>query len=331
MNWMQSPKGAGRVALTLLLAVSACGSNDNGSGGPSGAALSVAKASPSGDAQTDIVGRQLADPLRIVVTRAGVPEPVAAVSWQTSATGALLTPATGTTDASGIATTLFKLGTSAGAQAVQASVAGAGAVRFGATALHDVPSRLRLLTSGPVTGPINTTLAQPLQAKAEDQFGNPVGGVSVHWQVTTGTATLTPATSTTSAQGVATTALTFGSTVGAIQVQAQSQGLNGSPAVLSANATAAPSFVTVQLLTSGGNRFSPSAVTIARGTTVRFDWVGGFHDVTSAGSPGFQSSGNPTSAPHTFDVTFTAPGAFNYFCTVHGTATTGMHGTIVVQ
>jgi plastocyanin len=333
MNWMHALRRTGQlVLLTLpLLAASACGSNNNDGGGPNGSELSVAKAAPSGDAQTDIVGHQLANPLRIVVTRAGVPEPGATVAWQTSATAALLTPATGVTGADGTAATVLKLGTAAGAQTVQASVAGAGSVSFVATAVHDAPSKLRLLTSGPVTGLVNTTLAQPLQAKAEDQFGNAVAGVSVHWQVAAGTATLSPATSTTNAQGVASTALTFGNTVGAIQIQAQSQGLTGSPAVLAATATAAPAFVTVQLLSSGGNRFSPTALTIARGTTVRFDWVGGFHDVTANGSPSFQSSGAPIAAPHTYDVTFTTAGTFNYFCSIHGSPGAGMHGAIVVQ
>ncbi|MGH7702345.1 MAG: cupredoxin domain-containing protein [Gemmatimonadales bacterium] len=92
-----------------------------------------------------------------------------------------------------------------------------------------------------------------------------------------------------------------------------------------------PGSPTVQLLTSGGNRFSPVVLTVAAGTTVRFDWVGGFHSVTSAGSPSFTSSGAPVLPPKTYDVTFNTPGSYNYFCTVHGTATTGMRGTVVVQ
>ncbi|MGH7702344.1 MAG: plastocyanin/azurin family copper-binding protein [Gemmatimonadales bacterium] len=93
----------------------------------------------------------------------------------------------------------------------------------------------------------------------------------------------------------------------------------------------APGSTTVQLLSSGGNRFSQAVLTVASGTTVRFEWVGGTHNVTSNGSPSFSSSGAPTAAPHTYDVTFTTPGSYNYFCSVHGTATTGMRGTIVVQ
>jgi len=44
------------------------------------------------------------------------------------------------------------------------------------------------------------------------------------------------------------------------------------------------------------------------GTTVTFVWEDGFHDVTAAGSPNFQSSGDPVSAPKTFPVTFTEAG-----------------------
>jgi plastocyanin len=62
-----------------------------------------------------------------------------------------------------------------------------------------------------------------------------------------------------------------------------------------------------------------------------FVWEDGFHDVTPAGNPNFQSSGDPVSAPKTFPVTFTEAGTYTFFCSVHGTATSGMHGTITVR
>ena len=88
---------------------------------------------------------------------------------------------------------------------------------------------------------------------------------------------------------------------------------------------------TIRLITSGGNRFEPANVEVPVGATVTFVWESGFHDVTSAGSPSFQSSGNPVSPPKTFPVTFTQPGTYTFFCSVHGTATSGMRGTITVR
>jgi plastocyanin len=72
-------------------------------------------------------------------------------------------------------------------------------------------------------------------------------------------------------------------------------------------------------------------VTVAVGTTVTWTWVGGFHDVTSAGNPGFPGSGAPAAAPKSFSHTFTTPGTYLYFCSVHGSPTAGMRGTVVVQ
>jgi plastocyanin len=94
--------------------------------------------------------------------------------------------------------------------------------------------------------------------------------------------------------------------------------------------------VTIQLVTSGGNRFVPANVTIPAGTKVTWTWVGGFHDVSSAGDATFPGSGAPVSAPHSYSLTFSTPGTYRYFCSVHGNAASdgsvsGMSGTIVVQ
>src|SRR5262249_33102866 len=86
-----------------------------------------------------------------------------------------------------------------------------------------------------------------------------------------------------------------------------------------------------RLTASGGNRFDPANVEVPVGTTVTFVWESGFHNVTSAGSPSFQGSGSPVSPPKSFPVTFTQPGTYIFFCSVHGSATSGMRGTIRVR
>ena len=88
---------------------------------------------------------------------------------------------------------------------------------------------------------------------------------------------------------------------------------------------------TVKLITSGGNRFEPANVEVPVGTTVTFVWESGIHDVTSTGSPSFQSSGDPVSAPRSFPVTFTQPGTYTFYCSVHGSPNSGMRGTITVR
>jgi plastocyanin len=72
------------------------------------------------------------------------------------------------------------------------------------------------------------------------------------------------------------------------------------------------------------NNFSPSATTLAVGTTVTWTWNGAdIHNVTFAGGP---TSGDQTTGA-TFQRTFNAAGVFTYSCTRHG----GMNGTVTIQ
>lgn len=87
------------------------------------------------------------------------------------------------------------------------------------------------------------------------------------------------------------------------------------------------------------NSFTPPSTTVPPGSTVNWTWnsctgdgYGGtscvdhsvvFDDGGSTGS-GVQSSGS-------FSKTFAAAGTYGYHCSIHGTATSGMHGTIKVQ
>ena len=88
---------------------------------------------------------------------------------------------------------------------------------------------------------------------------------------------------------------------------------------------------TIRLFTSGGARFEPANIEVAVGTTVTFVWADGVHDVSSTGNPSFESSGDPVSAPRSYPVTFTAPGTYTFFCSVHGSPTGGMRGTVTVR
>ena len=86
----------------------------------------------------------------------------------------------------------------------------------------------------------------------------------------------------------------------------------------------------------GGNTFSPNNLTIVAGDTVTFQNAGGFHNVVSDAA-GFRcatsctgSGGNASSAGWTAVVTFNTPGAFDFYCDVHGAAGVGMFGTLTV-
>jgi plastocyanin len=95
--------------------------------------------------------------------------------------------------------------------------------------------------------------------------------------------------------------------------------------------------VTVQVGPNSSTSFAPATVTIQPGDTVSWVWSSTVvpHDVTSGTCSGLTctadgrfTSGAPQVAPATFNRTFSTPGTFPYFCTVHLSA---MTGTVVVQ
>jgi plastocyanin len=183
------------------------------------------------------------------------------------------------------------------------------------------------------SGTVGQNLANPLRIIIR-RGSTPAAGAVVTWSAAGAGALMTPTVSTTGPDGIATSTWHLGNDVGGQSSQAiVTGGAEGSPVTFTANATApgGPTPVTIQLRSDGGNRFEPANVTIPVGTTVTWTWVSGVHDVTPAGSPVFPSSGAPVQSPHTFSHTFASAGTYIYFCTVHGTATTGMHGTIEVR
>jgi len=129
-----------RASVLGAVAALAGGCGGGGDSQPSPSPLAVAKApAESGDLQTGAVGQALTDPLRIIVTRDGVPEAGATVTWSTS--DGSLNPVSGTTDADGFGSSTWTLGPDAGTQTAQAAVAGAtgSPLTFSATATGGGP------------------------------------------------------------------------------------------------------------------------------------------------------------------------------------------------
>jgi plastocyanin len=77
--------------------------------------------------------------------------------------------------------------------------------------------------------------------------------------------------------------------------------------------------------------FSPGVDTVAAGSTVTWtnnDAYG--HTVTSAPASS-EVFDTPVAGGASFSHTFSTAGTFSYYCKIHGTPTSGMRGTIVVQ
>jgi plastocyanin len=102
-----------------------------------------------------------------------------------------------------------------------------------------------------------------------------------------------------------------------------------SVAAVAAGVLVASAYGAIQHVTAGpGVTFSPRAVTIGRGDTVGFHNAGGFHGVAFDAGPALQS---PSTSAWNASRTFAAPGAYAYFCPIHGgPGGRGMSGVVFV-
>jgi plastocyanin len=336
----RSTKRLTALLLAANVLVSACGGG--GGSGPPPDNMSTTVMSISGDGQSGRVGEVLPDPIEVVVTEAGQPAADVTVTWSTTAAGGELTPASGTTDAAGRASSSWTLGSVSGTQTAQATVSGASGspVIFNASAFAGTAVTLAKAGGDGQTGETNTSLANPLQAKVTDQFGNSVAGTDVNWS-SSGAAVSAPMVAS-DAAGISQVTVTLGGTAGPITITAESNGLTGSPLSFSATAVAGvppPSNISVEVgndffQSNRNNSVGPAVDTVAVGGTVTWTWAAtaAAHNVTSNPPPSFTNS--PTQAAGTvYQFTFTAAGTYRYYCTLHASSasTTGMVGRIVVR
>lgn len=91
---------------------------------------------------------------------------------------------------------------------------------------------------------------------------------------------------------------------------------------------AVPAHAATKVVTASGASFSPASIGGPAGTTIRWNNDGGMHNVRS--SNGLFSSGSPGSTSWPYTRAFSA-GTFGYYCEVHGSAASGMRGTVKVS
>ena len=284
----------------------------------------------SGDGQTDTVLATLPNPYRVIATDQNS-NPVQGVSvhWAATAGGGAVSTPTSVTDINGIAVVTHEFGSTAGAQSVQATVAGliGSPVTFTSTALPGFPTHIAKNAGDNQTGAINSPLPMPQSVIALDGHGNGVPMVPVVWAVGVGGGSVNPTNTTTGSNGVASTTRTLGPTVGT-QTDTAKAPLAGSPLVFTSTGRQP---VTVNVAVgSGGNNFNPAGVTVGIGDTVKWTWAPGAinHNVTF--QDGYPAS--PTQSTGTYIRVFTALGTYRYRCTIHSSDFgSGMVGTVTVQ
>ncbi len=150
-------------------------------------------------------------------------------------------PATVTTNASGIATlTSWTVGSTAGANTVTAASTGltGSPITFTATGTAGAATTIAANSVTTQSTTAGSAVSAPPSVKVTDAGNNPVSGVTVNFAVASGGGSVSPASVSTNASGIATlTSWTLGTTAGANSVTASSGTLTGSPVTFNATGT----------------------------------------------------------------------------------------------
>ncbi len=314
------------TAVALALLVTACGGDPKGPPPPPPGGPGVAQAAPTGDNQIGLVQTALVNSLRIVVLDAGNPQPGVPVNWSGLGTNPSFNPASGQTDANGIATTMWTLPQEAGTATAQAAVPGvAGSpVVFSATARPGAATGVALVSGSGQAGGVGLPADESLVVEVTDQYGNGVSGVDVTWAVTQGFASV-PIVTQSGTSGRAEAIVVYGQLTGPITVTATVAGLGSVPFNLIAG----------HLITVQSNQFVPSQLTISSLLNAYVVWKWTPEARNHNVMPDLIAptrSGDPTDGPHTYVFQFTARANYAFYCIVHGgPGGQGMSGLIRVN
>ncbi|MBA3345293.1 MAG: Ig-like domain-containing protein [Gemmatimonadales bacterium] len=240
-----------------------------GDAGPAGIAVA------SGDGQRGEAGTPLRDSIVVRVTDAqgrGVPSMPIVFGLNTALSGGDLVPDTSLTNDEGLAGVRWVLGAEVGQQSVDASVVGQSlSVRFNAIARAPSATAITPESGDAQSAAAGTALAQPLVVRVTDDSGNPVGGVTVRWEASSGS--VSPAETTTDSDGRAAAVRMLGTSVGEQTARASSGVLAGSPVTFTH--TAVPGTAASLVLISGNDQSAAPGAELAEPLRVRLVDVDG--------------------------------------------------------
>ena len=189
------------------------------------AAVAKTLVKTAGDAQSAVDGTVLATKLVTQVRDAnGNAVPSILVSFAASS-GASVSPASATSDASGNVTATFTLSKTAGANSLTASSAGLTAAVFNETGTVGAAAKVAVFSGNNQVGTDATALPAKLVVLVTDANSNAVSGVNVMFAATSGGGSVSPASMATGANGQAQTTLTLGASAGTNTVTATVTGL----------------------------------------------------------------------------------------------------------
>ncbi len=191
-----------------------------------------------GNGQIGTVGEALPDPLEVRVVADGAPIGGHQVAFIVTGAGAgRLEPDTAVSGPDGLATAQWVLGPEVGPYEVEARLlvtAPAPTATFEASAQAGEPDTVAAASPVSQPGRIGQPVADDPTVRVVDQFGNPVPGVAVTWDVTSGGGTLSSSQTTTGADGKATVTWTLGLGIGVQKMTARADRAHGKPVTFTA-------------------------------------------------------------------------------------------------
>jgi adhesin/invasin len=227
----------------------------------------------SGNGQSGPAGHAVANPLIVEVQASdNLPVPGATVTFRAVTAGASVGTASVVADANGRASTTLVVGQTAGTYQFEATSGSLTPVSATATATPAPAAAIIAVSGSGQTAPISTTLPQPFVVRVTNEFGGVVAGATVTWTRVSGSGTVGSATSTTAADGTASTTYALGTVAGVESIRASLPNVSGSAADFTATATGgAPA----SLVSAGSGQHAPVGSALPSPLAVRvFDAFG---------------------------------------------------------
>lgn len=228
------------VILTTVALIGGCREATTGPSDPNSSSFASAMQVIAGNAQFGQIGSALSQQLTVkVVDAGGLPVQGAAVTFTARTGGGSIIPPTGTSNAAGLVTATWTLGTALGAQTAVAKLTSSfvsDSSNFTATATGGPAGIIALVSGNNQSSLVGQLLALPLVVKVTDAYGNKISGAKVTWTPGNLSGTASPPSDTTDTTGSASAAWTLGNTATAQTLSASVAGLP--PVVFSATASA---------------------------------------------------------------------------------------------
>lgn len=257
--------------LTVVALVGGCREASTGPSDSNNSAFASSMLLVSGNSQVGQIGSALSQLLVVkVVDAGGLPVRGASVTFAARTGGGSISPASGTSDVSGLVTAIWTLGTTLGAQSTVAKLTNSfvnDSTKFTATATTGPPGVIALVSGNNQLSTVGKALALPLVVKITDTFGNNAVGAKVTWTPGNLSGTASPPTDTTGADGTASATWTVGNTATAQTLTASVAGLP--PIVFTATTSADTGHTTMTAVAGSTNQTQPVSSTLPTSLSVK--------------------------------------------------------------